>query len=234
MLSLFEEASKRQKEQRCRLENATLLSQYTLEPNPVAEHMVAKHGVESVTIPSDTYPWTELYRKGSMIYELRDGGMLTSDRFKDEASDIERAVYSRENLERAKNMAVEKGKLNAPPDLNSLLTILSEVYAEEMPFSIMAPSFTPGVMPANFARDIADTITRKAVARLVQNTLIMRESYAMYSIDSQTHGIRGVFDIDRPVSTADGHIQPLSFADRLPEQSWEEQLRDITGTRAPY
>jgi hypothetical protein len=194
----------------------------TYQPDPVKRDLEESGLEELVKVPNYAYPWTSLYNRESDEYIYRDGGPLQADRFAPEASSVERAVFNYGNVLRTRQLAARELGLSGSqlPDEETTLTILQQVFSEEVPFGdMMTPSLLRGVYPSGFMDRVVRKITETAAHRIAVNVSINMQSQTLYHVDRATHGIRGVFEIDPPQYS--GRVrQDLTWNDRMPQQPW--------------
>jgi hypothetical protein len=194
--------------------------------DPVAQRLHAQGRGDLIETPNAAYPWAPLYDRSSDAYIYHDGGPLQADRFADEASSIERLVFSHENLLKARRVAAAKNGYdpdheNNLPSTDVTLHYLKEVYNEEVPYGdMMTPSLRRGVYGPGFLQRVADKITERATSRIARNVKADVQTQRFFHLDQQTHGIRGVFAIDRPQYAGTRGGNDLSWQSRLPPQ-WQ-------------
>jgi hypothetical protein len=186
-------------------------------PDPVGDQLKREGLGALVTDPNPAFPWSPLYNPESDAYLYRDGGPLQVFRFADEASSLQRLVFSYPNIHRVRQMAAQLMGLRPGqlPDGDTTVTYMTRVYGEEVPYGdMMTPSLMRGVYRPDFQEMVRDKINREAAKRVATNVSANMESQRIFWHDQATHGTRGVADIPPPAYGGKQH-QELYY-DRLP------------------
>jgi len=190
-------------------------------PNPVAEQLKREGLGVLVEKPNQWYPWGPLYNPQSPSYYLYDGGPLQTFPFANEASQLQRMVFSYPNVREVRRKAAELIGLGRDVmiDDQTAVHFLVQVYHELIPFGDMeTPSFFRGVYRPGFLQTQARKITEQATVRAARNVAESMAAQDIYFRDGYTHLTRGVVDIPPPAWGGKDY-QQLCWTDLLPTPS---------------
>lgn len=190
-------------------------------PDPVAAQLKREGYGVLVEKPNQWFPWAPLYNPQSPAYYERSGGPLQTFRFANEASQLERLVFSYENVRAVRRKAAQMIGLGDEVliDDQTAVHFLKQVYYELVPYGDMAtPSFMRGVYRPNFLERQAVKITDQAAVRAARNVAESMAAQDIYFRDGYTHLTRGVVDIPPPAWGGKDY-QQLCWTNLLPTPS---------------